>query len=92
MTAAFGIFLPKVPRNFYVGIRTPWTLASTEVWTATHRFAGKTCLAGGLIGLLLALMLSTPWPAFIAMSVAVFAPVVHSLVYYQQLERRGAVQ
>jgi uncharacterized membrane protein len=30
----------KVRRNFFIGIRTPWTLASERVWYATHRLAG----------------------------------------------------
>ncbi len=35
----FGNFLSKVRPNFFLGIRTPWTLASEQVWIATHRVA-----------------------------------------------------
>ncbi len=36
-----GIVLGRAHRNWFVGIRTPWTLASDEVWDKTHRFGSK---------------------------------------------------
>ncbi|RKY99021.1 MAG: hypothetical protein DRQ10_06840 [Candidatus Hydrothermota bacterium] len=35
-----GNYLPAVKRNFFVGVRVPWTLASDTVWRKTHRLAG----------------------------------------------------
>ena len=55
--ALFGNVMGKLRRNFYLGVRTPWTLASERVWNATHRFAAKTFVAGGLVGL----MFSISW-------------------------------
>lgn len=52
----------KSRRMYLTGIRTPWTLASEEVWIATHRLAGKLMMAGGLL-LILASLLPLP-PAF----------------------------
>ena len=43
-----GNYLPKVRSNFFVGIRTPWTLSSDDVWTRTHRFAGKLMVVLGI--------------------------------------------
>jgi uncharacterized membrane protein len=43
-----GNFLGKVTKNFFVGIRTPWTLASDEVWLRTHRLGGKLAVLAGL--------------------------------------------
>jgi uncharacterized membrane protein len=34
---------------YLVGIRTPWTLASEEVWIKTHRLGGKLMVLGGLL-------------------------------------------
>ena len=34
-----GLVMPRVRRNPWVGVRTPWTLASDENWARTHRFA-----------------------------------------------------
>jgi uncharacterized membrane protein len=83
-----GNVLGKVRRNFYLGVRTPWTLASERVWNATHRFAAKTFVAGGLVGLALAVAGLFLW-AILASLVGALAPVVYSLVYYKQLEGRG---
>lgn len=44
-----GLFLPKVKKNYFVGIRTPWTLASEEVWDKTHKIGGKAFLGAGIL-------------------------------------------
>ncbi len=36
-----GMILPNIKRNFFIGIRTPWTLANDKVWEKTHRVGGK---------------------------------------------------
>jgi uncharacterized membrane protein len=43
-----GNYLGKVRRNFFVGIRTPWTLASDEVWARTHRVGGWLFVLAGV--------------------------------------------
>jgi len=43
-----GNFMPKVKKNWFVGIRTPWTLSNEEVWNKTHRLGGKLFVLGGL--------------------------------------------
>ncbi len=35
-----GFMLPKAKRNWFVGIRTPWTLSSDKVWDKTHKLGG----------------------------------------------------
>lgn len=79
----------KVKRNFFIGIRTPWTLASERVWYATHRFAARVWVWSGLIGLLLAFIY--PLAAIIVIIGSSFVPVVQSFVYYKRLERQGAL-
>jgi len=44
-----GNLMPKFKHNYFIGIKTPWTLASEEVWFATHRLGGKLWFYGGLI-------------------------------------------
>jgi uncharacterized membrane protein len=84
-----GNLMAKVRRNFYVGIRTPWTLANEGVWNATHRFGAKTMVAGGLLGLLLTLAGFYGWPVLAVLLAGVLAPAVYSLVVYKQMEARG---
>lgn len=54
-----GRQVPGLPRNFWAGIRTPWTLASDYVWEETHRRAGLVMTRAGMAGAALSL---TPWP------------------------------
>lgn len=44
-----GYYLPRTKREEWIGLRTPWTLASQNVWDKTHRFAQWTFLLGGLV-------------------------------------------
>lgn len=50
-----GNLLPRTRPNWFVGIRTPWTLSSDRVWERTHRFAGHLFVAAGAGMLLVAL-------------------------------------
>jgi len=87
--ALLGNVLGKVRRNFYIGIRTPWTIADERVWNKTHRLAAKSCFACGLIGLM-AVILRAPFWLPLAMVIAgPMIPAICSLVFYKQLERRG---
>jgi uncharacterized membrane protein len=87
--ALLGNVLGKVRRNFYIGVRTPWTLANERVWNATHRLAAKTFVAGGLVGLALTAMGTSALSPFISLMAGTLVPVVYSLVFYKQLERSG---
>jgi uncharacterized membrane protein len=49
MFAVIGNFLGKLRSNYFIGIRTPWTLADDEVWRKTHRRGGAVFVAAGLL-------------------------------------------
>ncbi|HNV94163.1 MAG: hypothetical protein APG08_01231 [Candidatus Methanofastidiosum methylothiophilum] len=44
-----GIVLKKTKSNFFVGIRTPWTLSDEKVWEKTHDLGGKLFKVSGII-------------------------------------------
>jgi len=87
----FGNLMGKLRRNFYLGVRTPWTLASERVWNATHRFAAKTFVACGLAGLALSIA-GLYVGAVLFLMVPGLAAWAYSLVYYKQLDRRGELE
>ena len=89
LIALLGNVLGKVRRNFYVGIRTPWTLANERVWNVTHRFGAKTFFAGGLVGFIAVLMRAPFWVPLAAILVGALTPVIYSLIHYKQLEHQG---
>jgi uncharacterized membrane protein len=89
LLALLGNLLGKVRRNFYIGVRTPWTLANDRVWNATHRFAAKTFFVGGLAGLAMTIAGLQGWPVLTVILAAALIPAAYSLIFYKQLERRG---
>jgi uncharacterized membrane protein len=87
LLAVLGNFMGKVTRNFFVGIRTPWTLASDEVWLRTHRLGGKMLVLGGAALLLSALAGGGFLLAGVAaVIVAAAVPIVYSYLLYRRLE------
>jgi uncharacterized membrane protein len=45
----FGTYMRRIKYNYTFGIRTPWTLASEEVWYKTHRNMAPLWVIGGVI-------------------------------------------
>lgn len=54
-----GNYMPKFKHNYFVGIKTPWALASESVWRSTHRLGGALWFVGGL-----AMMITTFLPVY----------------------------
>jgi uncharacterized membrane protein len=84
--AVMGNYMGKVQRNFFVGIRTPWTLASEEVWLRTHRLAGKLFVASGVVLAVSSFFGPGLVAGVIFTLVASFVPVVYSYVLHRKLE------
>lgn len=81
-----GNFLGKVTKNFFVGIRTPWTLASDEVWLRTHRFAGKLFVLVGLVILVAGVLgYAGTWQVWVVVATAIVS-AIYSAVIYKTME------
>ena len=89
LIALLGNVLGKVRQNFFVGIRTPWTIANEHVWNATHRVAAKVLFAGGIVGLAAVVLRGPFWLPLAVLVVTVLVPVVYSLFFYKDLQRHG---
>lgn len=44
-----GNYFQTIKQNYFLGIKTPWTLHSEEIWRKTHRLASKLMMIGGLV-------------------------------------------
>lgn len=87
LLAGVGNYITTVKPNWFVGIRTPWTLESETVWRRTHRLGGRLMVAGGLLSVVLALTLPRPYlfgAVLTVVLIAVLIPVVFSYVYFRQ--------
>ena len=87
-----GNVMPTFKHNYFVGIKTPWTLADPQVWDRANRLGGVLFFWGGLVTVLLALFLPETvffW-LFMAMVLAIaLAPCVMSYVWYRKLHPEG---
>jgi uncharacterized membrane protein len=88
-----GNQLGKSRSMYMIGFRTPWTLASEEVWIKTHRLAGKLMASGGGL-LLLAAFLPLPDNAVAFLLLGVIAvsaglPVLYSYVLWRREQAAG---
>ena len=82
-----GNVIGKIERNFFLGIRLPWTIASEANWRATHRFAGRLMVVMGSV-LLISNSLIANLPLTITMTVSPFViPAVYSFVYFLENEK-----
>ena len=82
---AIGYLLRKAKRNFFIGIRTPWTLSSDSVWDKTHQLgsllfilSGAFAIAGGFFGGMAAI-----WLMFIPLIGSSLFLVIYSYVLYR---------
>ncbi|MFZ1978317.1 MAG: SdpI family protein [Bacteroidota bacterium] len=74
----YGNYLPKLPRNWFIGIKTPWTLSSEIDWKKTHIVGGWLfAITGGVIIVLSLLKVSL----IIALSILLPVTLVSILIY-----------
>jgi uncharacterized membrane protein len=83
-----GNYLPTIKQNYFMGIRTPWTLELPEVWTKTHLITGRAFFYGGFICLLLSVFLPELALVFVTtggmLAISVFG-VIYSYVIYKKI-------
>jgi uncharacterized membrane protein len=81
-----GNYMGKLGKNFFIGIRTPWTLASDEVWFRTHRLGGKLFVLAGLVLFATGVLGFGPVLPMFAIGAAALVSVVYSYLLYRRLE------
>lgn len=79
-----GNAMGRIKYNYFMGIRTPWTLANEDVWRKTHRLAAPLWVAGGILNLVL-FLLGAGFYGFIIIIIAIsIIPTVYSYMIYQK--------
>ena len=85
-----GNYMGKIKPNWFLGIRTPWTLSSEEVWNKTHRFSGRMFLIAGLLMMLTGFSpIGLKMPIFVtAMTIILLGTIGYSYLAYRQEENK----
>ncbi len=88
---ALGSLCDKAKRNYFIGIRTPWTLNSDSVWDKTHKWASKLFRIAAVV---VALGIVFPdymlWFLIVPAGGVTLFVVVYSYIEYER-EQRGTV-
>jgi len=82
-----GNYFPTIKHNYFIGIKTPWTLESEEVWRKTHQLAGPLWMVGGLLIVLVCLLLKGKLAFGIFMGITMilaFIPIVYSYIIFKK--------
>jgi uncharacterized membrane protein len=85
-----GNYLTRVEPNWFVGIRTPWTLSSDAVWRKTHRTGGWLMVGGGFLVAALAFVPHGAVLPLLIVAIVLMAviPVVQSYILWKR-EQHG---
>lgn len=85
----FGNYFKTIKPNYFLGIRTPWTLENKDVWKKTHHIAGKIWFFGGLSILITSIFLNSLMnikiTLFTILGLALI-PIIYSYTYFKKIE------
>jgi uncharacterized membrane protein len=87
LIALLGAYLKKLQPNYFVGVRTPWTLQSTEIWKKTHIMAGNLWLWTGIVTIVAGFFLPLVTGVFLLMFIgAILAalPYIYSFRLFNE--------
>jgi len=89
-----GILIEKAKRNWFIGIRTPWTLSNDKVWERTHKIGGKLFKVVGIIAFLGIIFPNYAFflILFPVIAVSIFTVIYSYLEYRKEMVLRPAEQ
>lgn len=81
-----GLYLKNIKPNWFIGIRTPWTLSNDKVWAKTHKLGGKLFVLAGLL-FILNIFLPANFGGYILIAaiLLILSSVVYSYFLYKKL-------
>jgi uncharacterized membrane protein len=82
-----GNYMSTIRSNFFIGIKTPWTLASDTVWRKTHEMGGKLWFWGGITGCIAGIFIQGKFVSILMISiisVLVVVPIAYSYILFRK--------
>ena len=81
-----GFMIRKAKRNFFIGIRTPWTLSNDKVWDETHRLGSWLFMGSGVLAILGSFFggMTAFWFLFVPLIGSAIFLLIYSYLLYQR--------
>ena len=79
--AMLGNYFQAIRPNYFIGIRTPWTLENEQTWKKTHRLGGRLWMAGGVLIAVLSFIIHSNLALAITFGALLFVMVIVPVVY-----------
>ncbi|MCF1422132.1 SdpI family protein [Mangrovimonas futianensis] len=86
-----GNYFKTIKANYFIGIKTPWTLENETVWKDTHKLGGKLWFAGGLLIILGCLILNQKTNFIFFMSITAIITIIPIVYSYQRFKQISEV-
>jgi uncharacterized membrane protein len=90
--ASLGFYFPTLKSNYFIGLRTPWTLESEQVWIKTHRLAGPIWMTGGLLITFLSFIITDHqvmlYLLFALLLIMAIIPIIFSYTEFQKEKKQ----
>lgn len=88
--AFLGNYFKTIKPNYFIGIRTPWTLENEEVWKKTHLIGGKLWFVGGLLmALTFVLPNEIQLYTFLGITAVIsIVPIVYSYLEFKKIKNQ----
>ena len=83
-----GVIMKHAKRNFFIGIRTPWTLSNEKIWEKTHKLGYKLFYALAGLMVIITFLEYKIWILLISVISVVVFLFVYSYVLYQKVTRK----
>lgn len=85
-----GNYFKTIKANYFIGIRTPWTLENETIWKETHKLGGKVWFVGGLLIIICSLLLDKEINAKVFLGITVIIaliPIIYSYILYRKQQK-----
>tara|TARA_R110001599_G_scaffold150929_4_gene335409 strand:+ start:28414 stop:29073 length:660 start_codon:yes stop_codon:yes gene_type:complete len=83
LIAITGNYMNSIKPNYFIGLRTPWTLEDPEVWKKTHRFASRLWIIGGLFMAITAFIPTLKGSLYVIVGSVILLAIIPLIYSYQ---------
>ncbi len=83
-----GAIMKKMKRNWFMGIRTPWTISNDEVWKKTHDLGSILFILAGIAAIIGVFFQKYLWWFILLPTlIAAIVPIVYSYIIYRRIKK-----